>query len=245
MIAGLDGYRGDLNRRCVTIAEALKPAGYRNYVVGKWHVTPKVEPEGRIADTTTGRCSADSTASTARFTARAASSIRTRSRGTTRSSRHSRDPEYRPERVLLHRRDQRPCGAFRPRAPGDHAQPAVLHLRGATPPRTGRCTRRRSDIAKYHGQVRRRLRRDPRGALGEARSNSAWWMPGGRMSPQAGDWRRGEGSRVRDALHGGLCRDGRLHGSGHRPDRRELKAQGSSKTRSSSSSRTMAAAPKG
>lgn len=37
---GHDGYRGDLNRRCVTIAEALKPAGYRNYAVGKWHVTP-------------------------------------------------------------------------------------------------------------------------------------------------------------------------------------------------------------
>ena len=37
---GLEGYRGNLNRRCVTIAEALKPAGYRNYAVGKWHVTP-------------------------------------------------------------------------------------------------------------------------------------------------------------------------------------------------------------
>src|SRR5512136_1631899 len=37
---GYDGYRGNLNRRCVTIAEALKPAGYRNYAVGKWHVTP-------------------------------------------------------------------------------------------------------------------------------------------------------------------------------------------------------------
>jgi arylsulfatase len=37
---GHDGYRGRLNRRCVTIAEALKPAGYRSYAVGKWHVTP-------------------------------------------------------------------------------------------------------------------------------------------------------------------------------------------------------------
>lgn len=37
---GLEGYRGQLNRKCVTIAEALKPAGYRNYAVGKWHVTP-------------------------------------------------------------------------------------------------------------------------------------------------------------------------------------------------------------
>ncbi len=37
---GLEGYRGNLNRSSVTIAEALRPAGYRNYVVGKWHVTP-------------------------------------------------------------------------------------------------------------------------------------------------------------------------------------------------------------
>lgn len=37
---GYEGYRGTINRRCVTIAEVLKPAGYRNYAVGKWHVTP-------------------------------------------------------------------------------------------------------------------------------------------------------------------------------------------------------------
>ncbi len=43
---GMDGYRGDLNRRCVTIAEAIKPAGYRNYMLGKWHVTKKVNPKG-------------------------------------------------------------------------------------------------------------------------------------------------------------------------------------------------------
>ena len=42
---GTDGYRGELNRRCVTVAEALKPAGYRSYVAGKWHVTPKVNPK--------------------------------------------------------------------------------------------------------------------------------------------------------------------------------------------------------
>lgn len=43
---GLDGYRGDLNRNCVTIAEALQPAGYAAYAVGKWHVTKAATPDG-------------------------------------------------------------------------------------------------------------------------------------------------------------------------------------------------------
>jgi arylsulfatase A-like enzyme len=43
---GQEGYRGDLNRQCVTIAEALRPAGYRNYMVGKWHVTRHTQPDG-------------------------------------------------------------------------------------------------------------------------------------------------------------------------------------------------------
>jgi arylsulfatase A-like enzyme len=37
------GYAGDLNRNCLTIAEVLKPAGYRTYMSGKWHVTPVSE----------------------------------------------------------------------------------------------------------------------------------------------------------------------------------------------------------
>lgn len=43
---GFDAYRGDLNRKCVTIAEVMKSAGYRTYMSGKWHVTKKVRPSG-------------------------------------------------------------------------------------------------------------------------------------------------------------------------------------------------------
>jgi arylsulfatase len=36
--SGPEGYAGNLNHRCVTIPQALKSAGYRSYMSGKWHV---------------------------------------------------------------------------------------------------------------------------------------------------------------------------------------------------------------
>jgi arylsulfatase len=35
---GYPAYRGYLNESCVTLAEAIRPAGYRAYMSGKWHV---------------------------------------------------------------------------------------------------------------------------------------------------------------------------------------------------------------
>lgn len=32
------GYRGEINRHCVTLAELLRGAGYSNYMTGKWHL---------------------------------------------------------------------------------------------------------------------------------------------------------------------------------------------------------------
>jgi len=44
------GYRGSLNASCVTIAQVLKPAGYRTAAVGKWHVGDSVPPTARGFD---------------------------------------------------------------------------------------------------------------------------------------------------------------------------------------------------
>jgi arylsulfatase len=44
------GYRGRLQLNCVTLAEVLKSAGYRTYMVGKWHLTSKPGPIDRGFD---------------------------------------------------------------------------------------------------------------------------------------------------------------------------------------------------
>lgn len=44
----LDGYRGDLNEHCVTIAEVLGESGYSTYMSGKWHVTRNMDPRGPV-----------------------------------------------------------------------------------------------------------------------------------------------------------------------------------------------------
>jgi arylsulfatase len=40
-----DAYTGDLSKKSVTIAEALKTAGYSTYMAGKWHVTKVTKPQ--------------------------------------------------------------------------------------------------------------------------------------------------------------------------------------------------------
>lgn len=44
------GYEGHLTQRCVTIPEVLKPAGYRCYMVGKWHLGAEPNPIQRGFD---------------------------------------------------------------------------------------------------------------------------------------------------------------------------------------------------
>lgn len=41
-----EGYAGGLNRRCVTLAEVLKTAGYATYMSGKWHLVAGADHPG-------------------------------------------------------------------------------------------------------------------------------------------------------------------------------------------------------
>jgi arylsulfatase len=43
---GRPGYRGQLNERCITLAEVLRAAGYRTLMSGKWHVAPATTATG-------------------------------------------------------------------------------------------------------------------------------------------------------------------------------------------------------
>ncbi len=55
--SGYPGYRGKISREAGTLAEMLRPHGYRNYMLGKWHVTPVHEtgPAGPVDGWPLGR----------------------------------------------------------------------------------------------------------------------------------------------------------------------------------------------
>jgi len=145
---GLEGYRGDLNRRCVTIAEALRPAGYRTYAVGKWHVTPGASAKALEA---THNWPLQRGFDRYYGTIHGAGSYwdRVHSSGTTG---WSRPPTTRniSRRVLLHRRHQRSGGAL-PREHVRMLQETVPALRGVHR-RALAMHARESDIVRYRGR---------------------------------------------------------------------------------------------
>ncbi len=168
---GLDGYRGDLNRQCVTIAEVLKPAGYRTYMAGKWHVTQD-DPARRRR----GQHNWPLQRGFDRFYGTIHGG------GQLLRSHHARPRQHvhlalrrsgvSAGAVLLHRRHQRPRRALHRRARTRPRRQAVLPVRGLHRGALADA-RQGGRHRQVQGQVRRRLRRHPRRARGEDRSSSA------------------------------------------------------------------------
>ena len=72
---GYDAYRGDLNTKCVTLAEVLGSSGYRTYMPGNGTLPNILVLKGQI---TTGRCSEGSIGSMGPLSELVVSGIRRR-----------------------------------------------------------------------------------------------------------------------------------------------------------------------
>ena len=46
IVTGAHAYPSDITRKGMLHGKVLRPAGYRTYAVGKWHVTKGVKPDG-------------------------------------------------------------------------------------------------------------------------------------------------------------------------------------------------------
>jgi len=182
---GYDSYRGDLSPHSVTIAEVLHAAGYRTYMVGKWHVTRFAGPDGpkhnwplqrgfeKFYGTITGAGSYyDPT---------------TLCRGNTFITPQN-DPEYKPERFYYTEAISDNAVAFinqhYQESPGKPFFLYVAYTAAHWPMHA-----LEKDIAKYRGKYdqgygyyrRRRFERLKQMGL----INSHW-----ELSPQAGDWQK-------------------------------------------------------
>lgn len=180
---GLDGYRGDLNRRCLTIAEALAPAGYRSYTVGKWHVTRFIHPDQPKHNWPLQR-------GFARYYGMISGAGSfydpwTLTRDNTRISAHA-DPEYRPERYYFTDAISDHAVRYVSEHQRDHAdQPFFLYV--AYTAAHWPMHAPDEDVAKYRGkyasgyEATRQARREKAVKLGLIDPR---WKP----APTDGDW---------------------------------------------------------
>ena len=192
---GYDGYRGDLNRRCVTIAEALRPAGYRTYMSGKWHVTKRrSSPDGRQAQL----AAAARLRPLLRHHPRRRQLLRPEhaDAATTRSSSPCARSGVPAGDVLLHRRDQRQRGALHRASTTSAAADKPFFLYVAYTAAHWPMHALAEGHRQVQGQVRRRLRADPRRRASEAHEAAGPDRPERRATVAAGR-RLGRGPRTR------------------------------------------------
>ena len=161
---GRDGYRGDLNRRCVTHRRGAAARGL--WDIRRRQMARDAKAAGREGEKTIGRCSAGSIAFTARFTgAGNFYDPGTLMRDNTMISPFQRS-EYKPrDRLLLHRRDQRSCGALHRRASAAQSPDKPLFLYVAYTAAHWPMHALGADIAKYKGKYDGGYAADSRGAV--------------------------------------------------------------------------------
>ena len=211
--SGPEGYAGNLNKRCVTIPQALKTNGYKTYMSGKWHVASSLT---KPTDTWPLQRGFDEFFGTI-IGAGSFYDPNTLTRGNDNIEHEAKADST----LLLHRRHQRPGRRLHRQAPPRNAGHAVLHLRrlhGAA--LAAACARRghrqvQGPLRQGLGQAARRASRQA-GRVGHPRQG----VEAERSRSDAAAVDRGRAQGVAAALHGGLCGADRPHGPGHRPHRR-------------------------
>ena len=179
---GLDGYRGDLNTQCATMAEVVRPAGYRTYAVGKWHVTNKVRPKD---DSAKGNWPLQRGFDRFYGTIHGAGSFfdpNTLTRDNTFISPYA-DPEYRPACYYYTDALSEQATRYITEHVKDHAaQPFFLYL--AYTAAHWPMHAKEADIAKYKGRYAAGYQAIREARLKKGRQLNM--MPGDGMAPQAG-----------------------------------------------------------
>ena len=179
-----DGYVGDLNDHCVTIAQVLKTAGYAPYMCGKWHVIKSDIPNSpknnwpmqrgfdRFYGTIMGAGSFFDPGMLCK--------------DNTPDQRFQRSG-LQAANVLLHRCAERSCVPIHRRSLPCPSRISRFFCMSLIPPHIGRCRRWRKDIAKYQGKYDGGY--EPiRKARFERLKQMGMINPKWDLSPQWGDW---------------------------------------------------------
>ncbi len=208
--SGPEGYAGNLNKRCVTIPQALKANGYRTYMSGKWHVASSLTKPtdtwplqrgfdeffgtiigaGSFYDPNTLTRGNDNIEHEAKADSSFFYTDAISDQAVAYIDKHHREA---PRHAVLHLRRLHRAALAAARARRGHRQ-----VQGPVRQGLGPAARR---AARQAGRVGH-----PRHCLEAERSRS---------DPAALDRSRAQGLAA--ALHGGLCGADRPHGPGNRP----------------------------
>ncbi len=199
-----DGYVGELNDHCITIAQALKTAGYGTYALGKWHVTSQVNannpdkhnwPIQRGFDRYYGTIIGAGSYFDPGHLCRDNTPI------SPFADKEYQPPENQPY-YYTNAIGSQACRFIRDHDAQHHDQPLFMYVAftaahwpmHALP----------EDIAKYKGCIRQRLRADPQGPL---RARKKAGPDRSQLGPQPPVWPMGcrERQSLGSPLYGGLC----------------------------------------